>query len=104
VPASDVYRTFTFVGHKATDGAGNSALKPTRTDERRDALDLRVADRVGDLALIWPQPDAAGQGRGAFGQDDLAFDPLRQVQPRRRGVPGVAAVHDQQPARAFRRA
>ena len=44
----------------------------------------RGADLQSTIRAKDPCATAAGQGAGAFRQNDLALDPLRQVQPWRR--------------------
>jgi hypothetical protein len=41
-----------------------------------DPLDLGIADRVGDLALVGIEPNGAGQGADALGQSDVLLDPI----------------------------
>ncbi len=45
---------------------------------------LRGADRVGDLALIAPQSDAAGHRRRAIGLHESCLDPVGETLARRR--------------------
>jgi hypothetical protein len=52
--------------------------------EQRHPLASRVADRVGDLALIGPEPNRAGQRGDALGEDKFALDPFAQTKARRR--------------------
>lgn len=52
--------------------------------EQRHPLASRVADRVGDLALIGPQAHRAGQRAHALGEDKFALDPFAQTKARRR--------------------
>jgi hypothetical protein len=53
----------------AADCAGQQCgeAEPRRLDHGH-ALDLGIANRVSDLALVVIEPDGAGQGADAFGQ------------------------------------
>ena len=69
-------------GSLATNDADGTGQQRGEADPHRldqgDALDQRIADRIGDLALNGQSSPGRATRRDAFGQPMLLLDPLRQ--------------------------
>jgi hypothetical protein len=66
------------------DGREKRGIPDTSRLQDRDTLDIRIPDRIGELALKSPQFHRAGRRSKPLRQTHVLLDPLGQRNPRRR--------------------